>query len=98
MDVDTNKDGVGDGFKWGNMEVEGVYIGEQIRRMCTNYRDNFARVARKLIEEGKKDKAKEVLDRCMELMPKHKVPYNFFTTYIADAYFKLGDQKKQENN
>lgn len=38
--------------------------------------------------EGKTDSAVAVLDRCNELMPNKKVPYNYFNLLMAEAYYK----------
>ena len=54
-------------------------------------RNIFTRLANALINEGKKDSAKLVLDKCMHIMPKEQVPYDVFMPPIADAYQKLGD-------
>ncbi len=77
-------------FKWGNMDKEGVYLDETNLRMIMNLRNNFARLADQLVVEGKKDSALKVLDRCMELMPEKRVPYNIYITPIIESYLKAG--------
>ena len=81
-------------FTWGNMEKPNVYIDENNSRMMMNIRNNFNRLAQALIEEGKKDSAIAVLDRCSELIPHKKVPYNYFTMLMAESYFKAGASGK----
>jgi len=75
-------------FKWGNMNDPKVYLDENNMRMSMNIRNNFVRLADQLITEGKTDSAVAVLDRCNELVPNKKVPYNYFNMLMAEAYYK----------
>jgi hypothetical protein len=83
-------------FEYGNVKGKDVYVDHNILRMCMNLRNNFARCADQLIRENKKDKAKELLDRCLEEMPSYNVPYNFFMLPIAELYFKVEEKEKGE--
>jgi hypothetical protein len=83
-----------DKFKWGNMNDPKVYIDENNSRMMMNIRNTFNRLAEKLIAEGQNDKAAQVLDRCVELIPHKVVPYNYFSMMMAEAYFKAGKPEK----
>jgi hypothetical protein len=78
-------------FVWGNMNDSTVYLDETNLRMLTNIRNNFGRLALSLIREGKVDSAKIVLDRCMELMPSERVPFNYFMIPVIEAYNQLGE-------
>lgn len=75
-------------FKWGNMNDPKVYLDENNMRMSMNIRNNFVRLADQLVVEGKTDSAVAVLDRCNELVPNKKVPYNYFNLLMAEAYYK----------
>ncbi len=81
-------------FKWGGINKPGVYIDENIGRMLMNIKNNFSRLAKSLVEEGKKDSALQVLNRCIELMPHDKVPFNFYDLLIAEGYYLAGDTEK----
>ncbi|MBN2805801.1 MAG: DUF2723 domain-containing protein [Prolixibacteraceae bacterium] len=84
-------------FKWGNIKEPGVYADENNRRMLTNLRNNFQRLAEALLEEGKHDEAVLVLDKCMEEIPVEKVPYDYFALQIAQVYLKAGETEKAKN-
>jgi hypothetical protein len=84
-------------FRWGNVNKAGVYVDENNRRMLTNTRNNFQRLAEALIAEGKSDSAVQVLDRCMEVIPLSKVPYDYFTLQIANTYLNAGATDKATN-
>ena len=81
-------------YQYGGMEDPTVYMDENNRRMCMNLRNNFARLAESLYREGKKDKAVEVLDKSIELMPNENIPYNFFILPTVEAYYKMGEFEK----
>ena len=75
-------------FKWGNMNDPKVYLDENNVRMSMNVRNSFVRLADGLLAEGKRDSAIAVLDRCNELVPNEKVPYNYFNLLMAESYYK----------
>jgi hypothetical protein len=81
-------------FLWGGMDEHHIYLNENNRRMCMNLRNNFARLADALVKKGEKEKAIETLDRCMEVMPEHNVPFNFFMLPVAESYYKAGAFEK----
>lgn len=81
-------------FEYGNMDDPSVYMDENNRRMCMNLRNNFARLAESLYRSGEKEKAVEVLDRAIELMPNENIPYNFFILPSVEAYYKMGEYEK----
>ncbi|MGE0077778.1 MAG: DUF2723 domain-containing protein [Bacteroidales bacterium] len=71
-----------------------VYIDENKSRIISNYRNLFARLANALVDEGKKDSALTVLNRCMELIPVKTVPLNYFAVMIIEGYYRAGDTAK----
>lgn len=81
-------------FAWGNMNKEGVYLDETILRQTKNFRNLFYRLAKNLMEEGKKDSAIKVLDKCMEVMPNSNVPYDVFMIRIIEGYYLTGSKDK----
>lgn len=94
VDTEIMYDNMMNKFVWGNMNGPGVYLDETNRRMCMNFRNNFARLATALIIENKKDSALKVLDRAMELMPENVAPFNYFVLPLAEAYYAAGATEK----
>ena len=94
INVEKMYDNLVNKFQWGNMEKEGVYMGEQVQRMSTNYRSNFARLAKLLAQQGDTLRAIKTLDRCMEVMPPNKIQVDYFCVHLADAYYKAGNTEK----
>jgi len=81
-------------FAYGNMNDPDIYIDENNVRMMTNIRNSFNRLAAALIQEGKKDSAIQVIDRCFELVPNDIVSYEFFALDLVNSYFKAGANEK----
>lgn len=81
-------------FRWGNIEDPDVYLDENNLRMLTNFRYTFSTLANALLEEGRKDSALAVADRCMELMPMERVGYNAAIMPLIQIYYSLGEFEK----
>ena len=83
-------------FEWGNVSQPGIYMDENNCRMARTFRHMFVRLASELAEEGKKDKAIEVLDKCMKEIPTYNVPADLTSCNIAHLYAGLGEKEKAE--
>ncbi len=94
--VNTDKmyDNMMNKFRWGGIDNPDVYLDENNRRMVMNLRNNFARLAKQLALEGKNEKAIEVLDKCGELLPNERIPFNYYNLFTAEAYFRAGATEK----
>lgn len=90
VDTKTMYDNMVNKFVWGNMNDERVYLDQNNLNMTMNFRNNFARLAENLMDEGKKDSAVKVLDHCIEVMPDKTVPFNIMMLRIADLYYRAG--------
>jgi tetratricopeptide (TPR) repeat protein len=79
-------------YRYAHLDVPGVYLDENAMKMAKVFRGMFGQLGNYLIEEGKKDKAKEVLDYGIKSIPDYNVPYDFYSTReIANAYYQIGD-------
>ena len=81
-------------YKYGGLNVPGLYIDETVMRMCYTHRRLFGQLALHLIAEGKQDKAKKVLAKAAKEIPTYNVPMNYMSggTDIAKAYALVGDK------
>lgn len=91
MGVDGSKDKTG--YFWGGLDQKDkyVYMDENNLRFTTNQRLQMMTLAKQLNAEGKHDKAKKVLDRCLSAMPVEHVPYEPVMMYMVDNYYIAGD-------
>ena len=81
-------------FKFGNMNIPGIYIDDNLMRMCRTHRMMFAQLAEQLIRENQREKALEVLDYAEEQLPGYNVPYDYTSASMASMYFMLKEDEK----
>jgi hypothetical protein len=94
INTDTLFDKLVNVFRYDDINNPNIYFDEHHMRSIRNYRSNFARLADELVKEGKYDKAKIALDKCMEALPEKTVPYDYFMIPIAENYMKIGEKEK----
>jgi tetratricopeptide (TPR) repeat protein len=94
--VNTEKmyDNIMNKFLWGGMDKPGVNLDETSTRMAGNLRMQMSILAQALINEGKKTKAKAVLDKCLTVMPEENIPYDGTIFTICAAYYQIGENEK----
>ena len=78
-------------YRYTNFGDEKVYLDETCRRMMTNLKNNFSRLADELIKTDQADKAKEVLNKCEEVVPSRVIGYSFLDIGIAEAWLQTGE-------
>ena len=97
-DFDTEKtyDVMMNRFKWGGLNVPGLYIDETVMRMCYTHRREMANLALHLIAKGEKEKALKVLQKLEKVLPTYNVPVSYMSGSgdMAQAYAMLGQKAK----
>lgn len=106
IDTDTLYNNLMNKYRWGNMNVPGVLIDYHNIvpiSIMLNVRSQFARLAKALLNEGKTKEAVEVLDRCIELMPRNPFFYNISVPQqdiaiidIVNHYYKANEKDKAD--
>ena len=84
-------------WSWGNSESPSIYHDPETRKNSISFRSNMARLAEKLIDEGKNKKAKEVLDLAVQKMPLDYFGYYSLVVPMIDTYYRLGDIKSAQD-
>lgn len=80
-------------WDWGNSNGN-IYHDPETRRNSITYRTNLSRLMNQLIEEGKIDKAKNVINLAITKMPLDKFGYYSLVEPFADGYYKVGETAK----
>ncbi len=80
-------------WDWGNSESPNIYHDPETRKNSISYRGNLARLTETLLREGKKDKAKKVMDLAMEKMPVDYFGYYSLVEPFVDAYYNIGENE-----
>jgi len=96
VNTDILYDNVMNKFKWGNINNDNFNVDHYVSRTIAvmDIRDVFHRLAEALINENKIDSAKLVLDKCIEVLPDKKIPYDFSILPIIDDYYQIGENEK----
>ncbi len=98
-------------FTWGRMNEDDVYLDYYTKRTLSviRFRNMYTRLAIRLLDEGDRERAVGVLDRCMELAPSKVLPYDQYVTGITlpdgnggtihhegiiEAYYLCGETEK----
>jgi hypothetical protein len=81
-------------WNWGNSGDTSIYHDTETRRNSITFRSNMARLIEKLLQEGKTEKAKNVLDLAMENMPAGYFGYYVFLEPYIEGYYKINEKEK----
>lgn len=81
-------------WDWGTMGSDAIYHDPQTRRNSVQYRINLARLAEKLIEEDKLDKAGQIADLAMKHMPLQHYGYYQLIDPFIETYYIAGEKQK----
>jgi hypothetical protein len=95
--IDTEKmyDNLMNKFKFGGIDKPGIYIDENVMRMCYTHRRISTTLVAQLLKEGETEKAKKAIAYCEKMIPEMNVPYDYQNGahQLASAYYTLGDDK-----
>ena len=96
FDTKRTYDNVMHRFKFGGLNQKGIYIDETVMRMCYSHRRIMSQLANKLIEEGDKKRAAEVLAYIDKMLPSYNIPHEFSSGSldIAEGWYQVGQKQK----
>ncbi|MGC4041285.1 MAG: DUF2723 domain-containing protein [Flavobacterium sp.] len=81
-------------WTWGNGELTTIYHDPETRKNSISYRTNMARLVQQLINEGKKDKAKKIIELALNIMPMDYYGYYTMVEPFAGGYYEVGEKAK----
>ena len=81
-------------FKFGGVKTKGIYLDETVMRMCLTHRMLMVDLANHLVEEGKSEKALEVLEKLDTELPAYNVPYDMDSREIEGRRLGYQDGKQ----
>ena len=97
IDTDRTYDLLMNTFRYGNMADEDVLADHftQYNLSASHAREAFARTAKELARKGEKQKALDLLDRGLEVLPSPKLRYSEANTVpFIEAYYILEEWEK----
>lgn len=81
-------------FRYRGLTNTHIFYDENNLRFVANYRDKFARLANAYLAAGDVAKARQVADKCLEVMPDEAVAYDFYTPMLVPALVAGGEQAR----
>jgi hypothetical protein len=81
-------------FYWRELDNPNVYYTEDYRNFVANHRSSFNSLAEALINDGQKEKAREVLLESLRVMPDHGVMYDYVTANSVGLLFRVDEREK----
>ncbi len=98
--VDTEKmyDNLMNRFRFGGLDNPNIYLDETVTRMCYTHRRMFSLLGMELMREGKKDKARLLMQKAEKEIPATTVPHTWQSgsLEIARVWAALGEMGKAE--
>lgn len=80
-------------WDWGNGESTSIYHDPETRKNSISYRTNMARLMEQLINEGKKEKAKKIIDLAISKMPIDYYDYYTMVEPFIGGYYAVGEKE-----
>ncbi len=81
-------------WDWGNSGSTEIYHDPETRKNSISYRTNLARLMEQLINEGKTDQAKKIIEMAMTNMPIEQFGFYSFVEPFAAGYYEVGEKAK----
>ena len=81
-------------WNWGNGELTSIYHDPETRKNSISYRTNMARLMEQLINEGKIEKAKKIIELALNIMPMDYYGYYTMVEPFAAGYYEVGEKAK----
>ena len=81
-------------WDWGNGDSTTIYHDPETRRNSISYRNNMARLMQQLINEGKIQKAKNIIELSLKKMPIDYYGYYLTVEPFAAGYYEVGEKAK----
>ncbi len=79
---------------WGNLNKPGVNVDRESDRNSRLPRQNYLRAAETFLMNGEKEKAVELLDKCIYYFPDNKVQYDMMMIPFAELYYSADEIEK----
>ena len=83
-------------WNWGNSESPEIYHDPETRKNSISFRSNMARLSEQLINEGKKNKAKTIIDLALEKMPLDYFGFYSLMVPFVDGYYSIDEIEKAQ--
>ena len=94
VDTETAYDNIMNKWKWGNFDKVRLHVDRSYLPSLQTMRVTMIRLARQLVQEGKKDKAIALTDKYFEVFPSYNFQYDQFSAFMTDVYVRSDAKDK----
>jgi len=94
VNTEVMYDNMMNNFSFRELNNPKVYYSEDYRNFVLNHRSSFNTLAEALIGKGDREKAREVLDRSLTVMPHESLRYDYSNVQTASLLFQIGEIDK----
>ena len=94
VDTDIAFKNIMEKWQWGNFDKERHFIDRSYQPSLQTMRVAIIRIGRQMIVENKKANAEKLVDKYFEVFPAYNFPYDQFTAFLSDVYFRAGANAK----
>ncbi|WBL43764.1 DUF2723 domain-containing protein [Algoriphagus halophytocola] len=81
-------------FSFRGMDNPDAYLDEEYRRFASNHRSALNSIAIALLDEGDMEKAANLLNYGLEVMPNEAIPYDLSSGQSVPLFFEVGEDEK----
>ncbi|MDN3203292.1 glycosyltransferase family 117 protein [Algoriphagus sediminis] len=81
-------------FKFRDLDNSDRYYDEEYRRFVSNHRSALNSIVIALLDENQMDKARDLLNYGLEVMPDEGVPYDLASGQSVPLFFEVGEEDK----
>lgn len=97
VNTEAMYDNMMNNFHWRGLQDPGIYNSEDYRNFVLNHRASFFHLAEALYFEGEFEKAKEVINESLSVMPDEAVPYDHFVVQYVNLLLRLGEKETADD-
>ncbi|PSR57333.1 DUF2723 domain-containing protein [Adhaeribacter arboris] len=84
-------------FRWRNLQNPRIFYDETYQAtIVTNYRQQFYALAEAYFIAGDAVQARNIINRCLTVLPDQSLPYDYQTVQLAELLAKTGEKEKSE--
>ncbi len=98
ISVDSMYNNIMNKFRWGNFDKEQLFVDRSYAPSVYSMRGAMIRLATKLIEQGDKERAMDIADKCLEVYPNMNFPFDQQTIPLIRVYQQAGDLGRGKEN
>ncbi|MCS5491819.1 glycosyltransferase family 117 protein [Algoriphagus limi] len=80
-------------FAFRGMDDPNAYLDEEYRRFASNHRSTANSIAMALLDRDELDKASEILNKNLQVMPDEAIPYDLSNGQSVPLFFEVGEDE-----